>query len=54
MAGLRQFRAELDRGKPLAPDQINALTMSGQRVLKTLQSVSAALNDAEAELHARR
>jgi len=57
MAGLRDFRAQLDHSgtaakAPASPDEIGALTASGTRLLKKLESVSAALNDAEAELHA--
>jgi len=64
MAGLRQFRATLDPLDPVKPDDpagtrppanpapvdIKTVTAGGRRVLKTLESVSAALNDAEAEL----
>lgn len=57
MAKLRHFRAQLDR--PANPPnsessrtEIDALRASGQRVLKTLEAVSTALNDAETELHA--
>jgi hypothetical protein len=57
MASLRQFRARLDH--PAASDEqrnssddVDTLTTSGRRVLKTLESVSVALNDAETELHA--
>jgi hypothetical protein len=58
MAGLRQFRASLDSvaadvRRRTSPDEIDALTTSGRRVLKSLESVSAALNDAEAELNAK-
>ena len=56
MAKLRQFRAQFDRpsNSGSSPGQIETLTASGQRVLKALESVSTALNDAEAELHAIR
>ncbi|HZO51643.1 MAG TPA: hypothetical protein VFB63_02955 [Bryobacteraceae bacterium] len=54
MANLRQFRASVDVTRRPAPDDIDGLTTSGQRVLKSLDSVSAALNNAEAELHAKR
>ena len=64
MAGLRQFRATLDPLDPVKPADavappahanpasvdIKTVTAGGRRVLKTLESVSAALNDAEAEL----
>jgi len=56
MARLRQFRARLDRppsGESTA-SEIDALATNGKRVLKALDSVSAALNEAEAQLHAMR
>ena len=57
MAKLRHFRAQLDRpANPPSSEsgrtEIDALKASGQRVLKTLEAVSTALNDAETELHA--
>ena len=59
MAKLRQFRAKLDHASnsptsEASRTEIDALTTSGRRVLKTLESVSSALNEAEAELHAIR
>lgn len=51
MASLREFRAKLDVSRT-SPDEIHALTTSGRRVLKALESLSAALNGAETELHA--
>jgi hypothetical protein len=63
MASLRLFRASLDPLDPIKPadppsappaaqptPDVQTLTASGRRVLKTLESVSAALDDAEAEL----
>jgi len=59
MANLRQYRAHLDRkvGRPVpsAPPHeadLTSLAASGRRVLKTLDSVLAALDDAETELRA--
>jgi len=56
MASLRQFRAQLDQpasagatNRP-SPDDIDALTASGRRVLKNLDSLSVALDAAEGEL----
>ena len=54
MANLRQFRAKVDVTRRPASDEIDALATGGQRVLKSLDSVSAALNNADAELHAKR
>lgn len=57
MTKLREFRASLD--KPTGPTggesfgkELDALTDGGRRVLQTLESVSVALDEAEAELHA--
>ena len=54
MARLRQFRAKLDRParSESTMGEINALDASGKRVLKTLEAVSTALDQAETELHA--
>jgi len=57
MAKLREFRASLDPNpsavsSPASQDRIHGLTASGRRVLQTLESVSAALDAAETELHA--
>ncbi|MCI0748011.1 MAG: hypothetical protein L0Y58_21600 [Verrucomicrobia subdivision 3 bacterium] len=59
MASLRQFRARLDQPfnstqAGSSPAEIAALTASGRRVLKILESVSEALNRAETELHTMR
>ena len=59
MAKLRHFRATLDHStnSPSSESsrvEIVALAASGRRVLKTLDSVSMALNEAEVELHAMR
>jgi hypothetical protein len=57
MAKLREFRARLDR-TPAPADgersqkELDGLVRSGRRVLQTLESVSAALDEAEAELQA--
>jgi small-conductance mechanosensitive channel len=57
MANLREFRARLDRpleaaaGKSFG-QELDGLTAGGRRVLATLESVSVALDEAEAELHA--
>ena len=57
MERLRDFRAGLDKA-PTPPDneasrsELDALTAGGRRVLQTLESVAAALDDAEAELRA--
>ena len=55
MASLRQFRARLDRPAAAgvtspASSDIDALTASGLRVLKNLDSLSIALDAAEAEV----
>ena len=55
MAKLREFRAALDGNggvvsNPSSQSQLPDLTASGRRVLRTLDSVSTALDDAEAEL----
>ena len=57
MAKLREFRARLDGERnAMSPElyqsQIDALIASGRRVLQCLETVSVALDDAEAELHA--
>jgi hypothetical protein len=57
MAKLREFRARLDHPpKPADGEssgtEIDGLIASGRRVLQTLESVSTALDDAEAELYA--
>lgn len=57
MARLREFRASLDRdttavSSPSSQKQLAGLTDSGRRVLQALDSVSAALDQAEAEVHA--
>ena len=57
MTKLREFRATLDKSPdPLASESsrssIDALTVSGRRVLDTLKAVSKALDDAEIELRA--
>jgi hypothetical protein len=56
MASLRQFRARLDQPSkaPLSPVEIDALTTRGRSVLKALDSVSEALDHAEAELRTLR
>ena len=57
MAKLREFRARLDK-PPESADaalfgkELDDLTASGRRVLKTLESVSVALDEAEVELRA--
>jgi len=57
MARLREFRARLDK-PPASADtglfgkELDDLTASGRRVLKTLESVSVALDEAEVELRA--
>jgi hypothetical protein len=57
MATLREFRARLDQS-PIPTDEarwgkeIDGLIASGRRVLQTLDAVSAALVEAETELHA--
>jgi len=57
MAKLREFRARLDRPpSPAAGEsfgkELDGLTAAGRRVLQTLDSVSKALDEAEAELNA--
>lgn len=62
MAGLREFRARLDRPPELAdgrsePSTLNAqlstdLIAGGRRVLEKLETVSSSLDEAEAELRA--
>ena len=57
MAKLREFRAALDRtsgavSSPAFHNQLDGLTASGRRVLQSLESVSTALDQAEAELRA--
>lgn len=57
MAKLREFRAALDRSagavsSPSFQTQLDGLTASGRRVLRTLDSVSSALDEAEAEARA--
>ena len=59
MAKMRHFRAKLDHStnSPSSESsrvEIVTLAASGRRVLKTLDSVSMALNEAEVELHAMR
>jgi hypothetical protein len=57
MAKLREFRAALDRtsgavSSTAFQNQLDGLTASGRRVLQSLESVSTALDQAEAELRA--
>ena len=57
MARLRDFRAGLDKAPNPADNEasrseFDGLTAGGRRVLQTLESVAAALDAAEAELHA--
>jgi hypothetical protein len=57
MEKLREFRAGLDRSSgavssPAFQNQLDGLTASGRRVLESLESVSTALDQAEAELRA--
>jgi hypothetical protein len=57
MERLRDFRAGLDKAPNPANNEVwrselEALTAGGRRVLQSLESVAAALDDAEAELHA--
>jgi hypothetical protein len=57
MAKLREFRARLDKpgtaaGGESTRQELDGLTAGGRRVLETLDSVTNALNEAEAELHA--
>jgi small-conductance mechanosensitive channel len=59
MAKLREFRARLDQpGAAAASDasrqELDGLIVSGRRVLQTLDGVSTALNDAQAEVSATR
>jgi small-conductance mechanosensitive channel len=59
MAKLREFRARLDQpGAAAASDasrkELDGLIASGRRVLQTLDGVSTALNDAQAEVSATR
>jgi hypothetical protein len=59
MARLRQFRARLDQPssstqREFSHTEIDALTVSGRRVLKALELVSEGLDQAETELHAMR
>jgi hypothetical protein len=57
MASLRDFRAGLDKGSNPADNEalrseLDRVTAGGRRVLQTLDSVAAALDDAEAERQA--
>ena len=57
MERLRDFRAGLDKApnpanNEVSRSQLDGLTAGGRRVLQTLESVAAALDAAEAELHA--
>jgi len=57
MKRLRDFRANLDKAPNPADNEASrselaGLTAGGRRVLQTLESVAAALNAADAELHA--
>jgi hypothetical protein len=56
MAKLREFRARFGHPKPAEGEssgrEIDGLITSGRRVLQSLESVSTALDAAEAELHA--
>lgn len=53
MAKLREFRARLDqRPNEFSRNELDTLIASGRGVLRALESVSAGLDEAEAELHA--
>jgi hypothetical protein len=57
MSKLREFRARLDKsasatGSEPSHQELDGVTAGGRRVLKTLESVSAALDETEAELRA--